>query len=570
MTDVGSARVLAVVADPASREVVTKVIPHGLVITEELGQAVALAESHRPDIAFVEVGLQDGAGLALVHHLKAVLPRLAVYALASRRALDTAANAVALGGAGLIIMPPGGDEILSAVEAVRDRLRDEALRSETEAMARNHAILASWAAAIGRVAEAPTRASAASQLLDAICGSTSDRGPSDGAVYLRAGGSSFLLVAATDGLLDLPRAFAEEALADLLQREHLQEVPVTIGGVVSGHVCLRGSTPLASPDMAALFSSQVSLALSIAGERERSGGAAIKDPGSSAYSFAYYVDVAGREIARAERYSRRFAIATIAFDRADGDPPMTHAEMADQILKAARDTDVLAHVEEHEFQLLMPETDGLGAHAARRRVLTRIAERVGRLLPDGLRIGFATYPHDGTDLSRLLRVARRRAEATRYSLVRRFAPDQSGLSDLLDAIAWDLDAPEPEATFAARRLELPVTDAAALGGAVVTDALRGGGAIIVLAANDKLGLGSAVKAALPPPRENLTLHVVDVRASARCGDLEAVAILAEHGTYALVGRNERGVVHGIHAADPLLADVLAERLGRAAGLRLLT
>jgi hypothetical protein len=30
------------------------------------------------------------------------------------------------------------------------------------------------------------------------------------------------------------------------------------------------------------------------------------------------------------------------------------------------------------------------------------------------------------------------------------------------------------------------------------------------------------------------------------------------------------LIYGIHAADPLLADVLAERLGRAAGLRLLT
>jgi hypothetical protein len=30
------------------------------------------------------------------------------------------------------------------------------------------------------------------------------------------------------------------------------------------------------------------------------------------------------------------------------------------------------------------------------------------------------------------------------------------------------------------------------------------------------------------------------------------------------------MVRGLHAADPLLADVLAERLGKAAGLRLFT
>jgi hypothetical protein len=52
--------------------------------------------------------------------------------------------------------------------------------------------------------------------------------------------------------------------------------------------------------------------------------------------------------------------------------------------------------------------------------------------------------------------------------------------------------------------------------------------------------------------------------------VEALAILAEHGAYALLGRSEKGVVRGLHAADPMLADFLAERLGRAAGLRLFT
>jgi len=44
-------------------------------------------------------------------------------------------------------------------------------------------------------------------------------------------------------------------------------------------------------------------------------------------------------------------------------------------------------------------------------------------------------------------------------------------------------------------------------------------------------------------------------------------VIAEHGAYALLARAEDGVLRGAHAADPLLADVLAERLGRAAGVR---
>src|SRR6185312_14312508 len=201
------------------------------------------------------------------------------------------------------------------------------------------------------------------------------------------------------------------------------------------------------------------------------GGATIKDPGSSAYSFAYYVDVAGREIDKARRYGRRFAVATVAFEpQPDGRPPLLrHAEMADQLLKAARDTDVLAHVDEHEFHLLMPETDGLGAHAARCRVLARLAERGGKAIPAGLLVGVSTFPHDGSDLSQLLRVARRRAEATRSSLVRRLPPDRTGLADLLEALTWKHHAPPAGALSAPQPIELSISEASALAVAVVAD-----------------------------------------------------------------------------------------------------
>jgi hypothetical protein len=130
--------------------------------------------------------------------------------------------------------------------------------------------------------------------------------------------------------------------------------------------------------------------------------------------------------------------------------------------------------------------------------------------------------------------------------------------------------PPAEAIFAARPLELPVADVAALGSAVVGDALRGGATLVVVAQNEKFGLGAAVRAALGPPRDNVIHHAVDVRAAMPGDGIEALAVLAEHGAYAVIGRCEKGIVRGLHAADPLLADTLAERLGRAAGLRLFT
>jgi hypothetical protein len=72
------------------------------------------------------------------------------------------------------------------------------------------------------------------------------------------------------------------------------------------------------------------------------------------------------------------------------------------------------------------------------------------------------------------------------------------------------------------------------------------------------------------PRDNITLHALDVRGPSSAEAVEALAVLAEHGAYVLVGRSDGGAVRGLHAADPLLADVLADRLGKAAGLRLFT
>ena len=418
----------------------------------------------------------DGAGLALVHHLKAVAPD--GHRLRARRRAPRSRrrrNAVALGGAGLIMMPLGGDEILSAISAVKVELADRAdarraragARSRTRAPRRGRPRRrARRRARAGR----PPREQLVEVLLEAT-GAPAPRSTSPPASARRArprGGEPRARRRARRSAWS-PTCWTTRA------REQLLVVPLCVGALrggarapVSRRRRPRGSAPARSrPDVdgardAARLAGDAARSRCSASASATGGGATIKDPASSAYSFAYYVDVAGREIDKARRYGRRFAIATVAFERVGRGrrrPPMGHAEMADQLLKAARDTDVLAHVDEHEFHLLMPETDGLGAHAARRRVLARLVERGGKALPRGLLVGVSTFPHDGADLSQLLRVARRRAEATRHSLVRRLAADQSGLADILDALGWELEAPPPDAISAARPLELPIADA---------------------------------------------------------------------------------------------------------------
>src|SRR5262249_19551669 len=149
-------------------------------------------------------------------------------------------------------------------------------------------------------------------------------------------------------------------------------------------------------------------------------------------------------------------------------------------LKATRDTDVLARIDEHEFHMLLPETDGLGAHACRRRILARLGAE-GGAIPRGALVGVATFPHDGQDLSQLLRVARHRAEATKGSIVHRLAHAHGTIGELLEALQWALGGDGSTFVTAPRLIELPTSETVALATTVVADALRGGATFLAVA-----------------------------------------------------------------------------------------
>ncbi|MFO0756012.1 MAG: diguanylate cyclase [Byssovorax sp.] len=613
----GRTTVLAIVADAATAALFPKLITDDrLFVTADLAEGLTLASAEGPEVAFVEIGINGGAGLAMVHHLKAVVPGITIYALSSRSALEAAANAVALGGAGLLMMPIGGDEVLSALATVRLRLAERAMRAELEQAAQTYARVAGWLGRVAELADGRNRTTAAEQLVEVLTEAT---GAPGAAVYLGASDKPAELTraAVSPSLEHLPAFGMESEIVEQARRERLLVVPLATRTLRVGHVLLaepRASSasgaaqgpailgaegrPHAGPPSHALGASpasrlgsngprgpsslrtgvgrfdglvkllatQAAASFALLGERERVGGALVKDPASSAYAFGYYADVAGREIDRARRYKRRFAIATVAFDP-PGPGGTSAPEMADLLLRAARDTDILARVDEHEFHLLMPETDGLGAQGSRRRVQSRLTEKNGRDLPKGLTVGVATFPHDGQDLSQLLRVARRRGEASRGSVVHGLAPEPPRLLDLLDQWMARTEPWPIEDIAAPRAIEISLPDAVALASTVVTDGIRGGATLIVVAHHPRLTLGPAVRAALGAGRENATLHAVDVRGS-QGEELEALAVIAEHGAYAFLGRSRGGVIKGLHAADVLLAELLAERLSRAAGIRI--
>jgi hypothetical protein len=273
----------------------------------------------------------------------------------------------------------------------------------------------------------------------------------------------------------------------------------------------------------------------------------------------------------ARRHGRRFSLATVGLelqpDSGVGDETEPTVFGAERVLGAVRDTDVLARVDANEFYLLLPETGGPGAHACRRRILAQLGA-VGGASQFNAAVGIATFPHDGSDLSQLLRVAKFRADASRSSVVHTLGLGSLPLGQLVDALLGVV--PEPQARRAApletpHYIELPVTDLMGLVGAAAAEAGRGGQTRVLATQRAGFSVGGAVRADASRVGDGLKIETVDVSRSPGCERVDVLIVIAEHATYTLAGRSEGSLVRAVHSADPLLSDLLVARLSEIAG-----
>jgi DNA-binding response OmpR family regulator len=545
----------------------------------DLAEGVARAQELPPDLAFVDVSMGQRAGLALVHHVKAVAADADVYALARTDALEAASQAVSLGATGLSVYPPSGDELLNAANAVRVRRAAARLKAQLKREVDGARRALGYVARLASLADKDERDEVAVAIGEVFREATGMR---VAALYLpTADGSTELRCVTVLGQLPEAITFTDEmGLMRYARDAGLETVPLLAGRLSIGHLLLgdggadyEGLRPIVH-----VLAAQATTTLALVGERERVSRGTIKDAATSAYTFAYFVDIAGREIDKAHRHNRRFALATIATGEpvsAEGKLASRAVDVAEIVLGTVRDSDVLARVDDREFYLLLPETGGLGAHACRRRVLglqsASEAGHKGAPLLSGVTMGVATYPHDGNDLLRLLRMAKRRADASRASVVNLLKLTRLSLPEITDVLLWDVNIaqgklePLPETP---RALELPVVDVLGLISGMLAQAVRGGSTVIVVSQREGLGFAAGVRGFPGSSREATEVHTLDVRHRDGCEDLEALSVVAEHGAYALLGRVEHGMFHGVHAADPLLADLVAQRLAELAGVRI--
>ncbi|MEZ4251541.1 MAG: response regulator [Polyangiales bacterium] len=550
------------------------------------------------DLAVVSLSMPRGDGLALVHHLRALHPLVDVIVLITPNDLEDAAHAMALGVLQTVMRPLTGDALLVAVDRARERriLLDQRRRLGAEARW-GKMRSATYARCAAFVAE--TDARVVGERILQTCGE--ELPLAAGALYAPPfpGAGTYLRAAVVAGGDELPTVLDDEAIARLDPTQPVQVDDAVVRVLFFGTDDLDACAvlvPLEAPndeqrESLTIVASLGTAALTAARKVDAIARTGLKDPETSAYTFAYFGDVAGREIDRAQRHGRRFALMTLALDgqealveRATPDVRLQARRLVtDAVLSAIRDSDVLARVEDDELYLLLPETGLLGALAARRRIEARwdaIRFQNGALRAllddaglDDLALelvpGIAVFPQDGADLGRLLRTARRRAEQSRHGAWRRLGLGGLSFGDALDRVLLADAADDRHASHAI----LPPGFVARLGAAFASDAVRQRSPGVLYVSGDD-ALAESVLGVLEHETTSVRGWVLDpgTRPGPRrlavddpmLADRVLLLGLTEVGGYALAGRlRGDGALIAFHGADLDLVDGLVTSLQRA-------
>lgn len=588
-------RVLVVAAKASDASFAYRVLEdHGddVRISDDVMDALANLTREVFDVVMVSLSLPRGDGLALVHHVRALYPSIDVIVMSTPQEIEETAHALALGVLQSVLLPLTGDAILVAADRARERrllVADRARLARAEAMSRRRT--ATYARCAAFVAET-SAAAVACRVLDACAGELPLRA---GAIYAPGHGASGLVRVASFGDdSKLPRELGDGQLHDLdptsvVQRHEAGVRLVMIGeaDVVALAELVPSGRDVAEEELEGLeiVAALGTAAFTAARKVDAIARTGIKDPDTSAYTFAYFGDVSGREIDRAARHGRRFGLLTLALDGMDDIKAKMPSEkllevrraVTDAVLASVRDSDVLARVEDDEYYLLLPETAMLGVSAVRRRILRQFGSSpelarlgLGEVAPI---IGMAVYPGDGPDLGRLLRVGRRRSDRSRRGPYRQLR--LSGLSfwesvDLL--LETEKASSLKDELSLGAHVTLPRALISRVAAQIASDAVRSRAAGTLYVAGDD-EVASAVLGALavtdPGPLRAWMLGGANCRGNPMCLPVndprldEQILLVAmtELGGYFLAAKPLReGGFRAYHSADHDLVDGLVAAL----------
>jgi CheY-like chemotaxis protein len=568
-------RVLVVVDD----EDVVRAIEH--VVRDEgdlfiavgsVEEAIQRASTERIDVAFVELRVEGGAALALCHHLPSLSPKIRVQVVLHPAELDRGPEALSLGAGGVLVAPPTGEAIARVLNDIKaEQVRVREVTSLEAKLARERKRLETYDRLV-RFARGAAPSDAVRAIVDGVSQLSAAQGV---ALYATFGDddSERVLLASLGTALDLPSTCAPADLSRLVQARSARVVPLVASSGAIGMLVLDRAPAAVEPEIAQLADLAAAM-LSIVDRQDPI------DESVRVFPPKHFRTVAERLLTLAQRHDRRCSVLAITIP---GDKPNRREEATREIADIVRTTDALCGLEDGDLVLFLPETSGLGAQACRRRILARLlgdrrsrpkanissAPRSPRASGSGtmrstdprskgapISIGVATFPHDGTTLRKLVKSARARAADDARSPVHALSLEGLALNEVVDALLSRpmLDA-GPRSSYP---LDVACSALFALAARACKEAQRGGESQVTTTLQPGLGLAAAA-------RQVGTPRVHDVRTEPGCADIEAIVIEAEHNTWVCCGRIVGERFQGVHAADPLLADVIERRLSAVGG-----
>ncbi len=217
---------------------------------------------------------------------------------------------------------------------------------------------------------------------------------------------------------------------------HLFRLPLLVRDVVTGMVVVgprRDDAPHRDyqVNVARVLAESGALALENARRYELEASRDVHDALTGTYSPVYFHQAGAKEVNIAHRYGRSMSAMVIQLDTyaaAKSSLKETQArqllrEFAAKILEIARETDVVAMLDEGVFGVIVPETDYYGALMLIKRLRAALRGMVcsvdlSREFKPRVSMGAASYPRDGEQLVTILRRARERLTLDRVSVVR--------------------------------------------------------------------------------------------------------------------------------------------------------
>ena len=555
-------RVLVVVEDEIVRRAIKHVVDDDgdvFVAASSVEEAIQLASVGRVDVAFVELRVEGGAALALCHHLTSLSPTTRVQIVLHPTELERGPEALSLGASGVLVAPPTGEAIARVLADVKaDFLRKREVTSLEAKLARERRRLETYDRLV-RFARGAAPSDAVRAIVDGVSQLSSAQGV---ALYATFGNddSERVLLAALGTALDLPSTCAPADLSRLVQARGARLVPLVAASGPIGLLVLDRVPSAVEPDIAQLADLAAAM-LSIVDRPDPI------DESVRVFPPKQFRTVADRLLTLAQRHERRCSVIAISIP---GDRPNRREEATREIADIVRTTDALCGLEDGDLVLFLPETSGLGAQVCRRRILARLfgdrrarpkastsprsQDAKSRLAP--VAVGVATFPHDGATLRRLIKVARARTVLDARSPVYALSLDGMSLHEIVDALLARpmLDA-GPRSSYP---LDLASSALFALAANACKNAQRGGDALVTTTLQPGLGVAAAARQTVKP-------RVFDVRSEPGCENIDAIVVEAEHNAWVCCGRIVGGRFQGVHAADPLLADIVERRLSAAGG-----